>query len=306
MLFKLAKDGLKQISQKKFSSEKDEIQEVIGNEKNLKEIFGLEFVKNEFQLKNLRIDTLAFNQETNSFVIIEYKRERNISVIDQGYSYLSLMLENKADFILEYNEKKNVSLKRNNVDWSQSRVLFLSPEFTNYQKKAANFKDLPIELWVIKRYDDNLIYVDQIIPQATASIGALKKTKQIEDVRKEIKVYSIEDHLKGKPNKIKNTFDTLRNRILEIDGNIIEKPVKFYIGYKLGNRNFIGVHIYKSKIVIHLVGIEKKELKDPQEIVEDIPESYGWGVQSRFSIKPGGDIEYAIFLIKQAYDKLRG
>jgi hypothetical protein len=43
-------------------------------ENNLDSIFGLEFIATEFQLYNLRIDTLAFDNETNSFVIIEYKR----------------------------------------------------------------------------------------------------------------------------------------------------------------------------------------------------------------------------------------
>lgn len=43
-------------------------------ENNLDSIFGLEFIATEFQLHNLRIDTLAFDNETSSFVIIEYKR----------------------------------------------------------------------------------------------------------------------------------------------------------------------------------------------------------------------------------------
>lgn len=74
-------------------------------EANLDELFSLEFVASEFQLNNLRIDTLGFDNETSSFVIIEYKRGSSYSVIDQGFSYLSLLLNNKADFVLAYNEK---------------------------------------------------------------------------------------------------------------------------------------------------------------------------------------------------------
>ena len=43
----------------------------------MEEVFNLKFVASEFQLDNLRIDTLAFNEETNSFVIIEYKKSKN-------------------------------------------------------------------------------------------------------------------------------------------------------------------------------------------------------------------------------------
>jgi hypothetical protein len=64
------------------------------------ELFDLEYVKSEFELHGLRIDTLAFDKESKGFVIIEYKRDRNFSVVDQGMAYLNLMLNNRADFIL--------------------------------------------------------------------------------------------------------------------------------------------------------------------------------------------------------------
>lgn len=69
-LFKNNQNNLSGLAEKEFQLEKD-IQSII--EKNLDKIFGLEFVKSEFSLNNFRIDTVAFNQETHSFFIIEYK-----------------------------------------------------------------------------------------------------------------------------------------------------------------------------------------------------------------------------------------
>ena len=133
-LFKIEPDGrLETIKEYPFKLER-EIQFL--TEINLNSVFRLHFVKSEFTLNNFRIDTLAFDKDSRSFVIIEYKRDKNFSVIDQGYAYLSLMLNNKADFILEYNENSKETLKRNDVDWSQSRVIFISPSFTTYQKEA--------------------------------------------------------------------------------------------------------------------------------------------------------------------------
>jgi len=66
-LYKIDKK-LEYIKEKPFKLEK-EIQEL--TEHNLKLIFGLDFVKSEFALNNFRIDTLAFDYESNSFVIIE-------------------------------------------------------------------------------------------------------------------------------------------------------------------------------------------------------------------------------------------
>jgi hypothetical protein len=48
-------------------------------------------------LHELRIDTFAFDNESKAFVIIEYKKDRNFSVVDQGLAYLNLMLNNKDD-----------------------------------------------------------------------------------------------------------------------------------------------------------------------------------------------------------------
>ena len=96
-----------------FKLEKD-IQKLC--EDNLSLLFGLKVVKSESILQNLRIDTLAFDSKSKSFVVIEYKKDKNFSVIDQGYAYLSLVLNNKADCILEYNESNKVPMKRDDVD----------------------------------------------------------------------------------------------------------------------------------------------------------------------------------------------
>ena len=112
-------------------------------EENTDEFFNLEFVKSELTIKSFRIDTLCYDKTNGSFVIIEYKNTKNYSVIDQGYTYLSLLLNNKSDFILEYNEIKNRNLKRSDVDWTQSKVIFISPHYTDYQKNSVNFKDVP-------------------------------------------------------------------------------------------------------------------------------------------------------------------
>ena len=61
-LYKIEKK-LEYIKEKSFRLEK-EIQEL--TEQNIKTIFGLDFVKSEFLLNNFRIDTLAFDKETNA------------------------------------------------------------------------------------------------------------------------------------------------------------------------------------------------------------------------------------------------
>ncbi|MET3047583.1 hypothetical protein ABXS96_14380, partial [Flavobacterium covae] len=126
-LYQINKNTLNTLKEKPFKLER-EIQNLF--EQNLTLLTGLEFVKSEFSIKGKRIDTLAYDMQSESFIIIEYKRDKNASVVDQGFTYLSLMLENKADFVLTYNETLHKNLHSSTVDWSQTRVVFVSPSFT--------------------------------------------------------------------------------------------------------------------------------------------------------------------------------
>ena len=63
-----------------------EIQKVF--EANLSTIMDFELVKSEFIIKNKRIDTLAFDKQSGAFIIIEYKRDKNMSVVDEALPIL--------------------------------------------------------------------------------------------------------------------------------------------------------------------------------------------------------------------------
>ena len=128
-LYSLKRNNLNPIDIEPFKKER-EIQNLIEN--NTDGIFELEFVSSEFKVGGFRIDTLCFDKENKSFIIIEYKKGKNYSLIDQGYTYLSLLLNHKSDFILEYNENKKNNLKREDIEWSTSKILFISPSFNAY------------------------------------------------------------------------------------------------------------------------------------------------------------------------------
>ncbi|MFL6394178.1 MAG: hypothetical protein ACJ708_05910, partial [Nitrososphaeraceae archaeon] len=91
-IFTITGTKLTEVREQQFPLE-SEIQRL--TEANLHDLFELDFVESEFELHGLRIDTLAFDNESKAFVIIEYKKNRNFSVVDQGMAYLNLMLNNK-------------------------------------------------------------------------------------------------------------------------------------------------------------------------------------------------------------------
>lgn len=300
-LFSIQKGRLRFIEEQPFKLEK-EIQNLC--EDNLTEIFGLELVRSQFTLNNFRIDTLAFDNQSRSFVIIEYKRDRNFSVIDQGYAYLSLMLNNKADFILEYNENSKKSLKRNDVDWSQSKVIFISPSFTDYQREAINFKDLPIELWAIKKYSNQTVnFIRLQTSGATESVKTIsKRSETIKSVSKEIKVYTEDEHLTSTTEEIKELYKKFKAAILNVADGITLKPTKRYIGF-IAKKNVTDIHIQKKTLKIW-INLNKGELDDPKAVARDVSNIGHWGNGDyELQVNDDDNLEYIISLIKQSYKK---
>lgn len=298
-LFKDNKQALSTLKEKPFKLEKD-IQKLF--EQNLELVTNLKLIKSEFTIKSSRIDTLAFDTENKAFVIIEYKRNQNYSVVDQGVSYLNLMLEYKADFIVEYNETQKGNLKRNDVDWSQSKIIFVSPSFTDFQKQSSNFKDLAIELWEIKQFENDVVVINPI--KKSKSAPSIKQVQQndnseISKVVKEIKVYTEEEHLEGKSDDIIELYEVYKNAITNLIPDIDIEPKKLYIAFKK-NKNIVDIVILKNGLKI-FINLKKGELDDPKKIMRDVSEIGHWGNGDYdITVSNTNDLEYIMSLIKQA------
>lgn len=244
--------NLSEIKNQNFSLEK-EIQKI--TEKNLEKIFNLEFIETEFQIWNLRIDTLAFDRENNSFVIIEYKKWSSYSVIDQAMSYLALMLNNKSEFVLKIGEKRQKFISKNDIDWSQSKIIIVADSFNKYQKESINFKDLAIELYECKKFDNNIIVFNEIKARnKTESIKQITnfETKELENITREIKIYNEDDLIKKCNKNILEIYEEIKEFILDLDSEIIFEPKKYYIAFKKNWKNYFDIEILKNSLKIFL------------------------------------------------------
>ena len=297
-LYQINKNKLASLKENPFKLER-EIQTIF--EQNLTLLTGLEFVKSEFSIKGKRIDTLAYDNQSNAFIIIEYKRDKNVSVVDQGFTYLSLMLENKADFVLTYNETLNKNLHSSKVDWSQTRVVFVSPSFTENQRLATNFKDIAIELWEIKRFENDIISINPI--KKTRSAESIKpvtqQSEKIKSVTAEIKVYTEEDHLNGISDEIVELYETYKNAILNLFDDIEVVPKKLYIAFKK-DKNVSDIVLLKKGLKI-FINLKKGQLDDPKGLTKDVSVTGHWGNGDYELIVPDtSNLEYIMSLIKQA------
>lgn len=302
-LYKISNSRLRTVAKSEFKKER-ESQRLI--EANIEEVFGLKFIDTEFQLNNLRVDTLAFDQETNSFVVIEYKKDRSSSVIDQGYSYLALVLNNKADFVLRYNETQKTSLTKSDIDWSATRVIFVAARFTTHQLGSINFQDLPIELWKAQLYEGDLLSLEQQLAdkQAESIKTITKKIAANDSVTKEIHTYSISDLVKDDYPSM-SLYEELSARILELDSNFTESPKKGYISYKLGSKLVIAIVPQRNRLVLELNRTRPEDVDDPRHLVELIPSSleYKGRYISRIFVDDINVINYAVTLVEQVYKR---
>tara|TARA_Y100001970_G_scaffold156790_1_gene191813 strand:+ start:123 stop:1055 length:933 start_codon:yes stop_codon:yes gene_type:complete len=307
-IYKIHDNKLEQIKSESFKLEKD-IQRIIEN--NCEELFNLQFVKSEFTIQNYRIDTLCFNEEDKSFVIIEYKKGNSYSVIDQGYTYLSQMLNNKSDFVLEYNESVNSNLKRDDVDWTQSRVIFISPSFNSYQTDSVNFKDIPFELWEIKRFDNDIISLSQISSNSKESIKEVKNISSEDNkVLDEVEVYDEESVIGKSSDLIKDIYFEIKEKISSWE-DINFRPAKRYITINKGKKVAIYLSFQSNRIKIVITrridfkgnvkdAPIKFDMDDPKKIfvlkVDDRREIYNYSLEDR------KDLDYLISILKQRYD----
>jgi len=299
-LFRLNKTNLNEVEQIPFKLEKD-IQSLV--EGNVESIFNLKFIQTELSVDKYRIDSLCFDEENNSFVIIEYKKGSSYSVIDQGYTYLQLLLNNKSDFLLVLSQHFNKVLRMEDVDWSQSRIIFVSPSFNSYQKDSVNFKDLPFELWEIKRYSNDTVVLNQHRSNSKESIETLNPNttnSTISQVSREVKVYTEERHIEYGSDELKEVYNDVRERILELGSDIEIIPRKEYIGFKRGS-NIVDIEFQKKQLKF-FINMKKGELDDPMNISRDVSNvgHYGNG-DYEIRVNKDSDLDYLMVLIKQSY-----
>lgn len=302
-IFQLRDNNLVEIREESFDLEKT-IQSLI--EKNLDSIFpSLEFVDAQFQIDDLRPDTIAFDSEKNSFVIIEYKNIQNRSLIDQGVSYCQLLYEKKANFVLLYNKKMNKTSDVSDINWDETRVIFISPEYTKYQKRASGFQGLPIELYEIKKYQNNMVSLNRIGHSQTLGSDPAKSTKP----RITLSEYIEEDYLAGKYHNQRLTEETkklwvqLKDAIEDTFDGVEFRQKKIYGGYYLqdGGSSVCTLEALKTRIILNY-STSDMDLIEISEFVEDVSKVGHHGIGNfRSSIETPDDIPRAIPLILKVY-----
>lgn len=299
-LYKINGKVVKRIIAKDLDLERN-LQELF--EENLEEILSIIFLAHEYSTSfGGRIDTLGVDKN-GSPCIIEYKKNQNDNVINQGLSYLRWLLDHRADFeILCQNKKVNIE-----IDWDSPRVICIAESYNKFDLDTADILPINVELLRYRIYDENILYVEPENYQKVriSTSGIVRKSKLgKERVERLQKAYTVSDHLDGISKEATALFQTLREKILALDEAITEEAKAKYIAYKLAT-NFVDIVVKQYGLKIFL-NVKSGKLNDPQKVARDLtkPKLIGhWGNGDyEVKLERQDDLNAVFDLIRQSYD----
>ena len=303
MLFKRTAKKLSEVSQIDFEKEK-EVQTLI--EENLEAVFGLKFLATEFSILNMRFDTVAFDSENNAFIIIEYKKAKNMSLVDQGYSYLHTVLDRKAELVLLFSRVNGERRQIEDFCWDMTRVYFVSPSFSKFQIGATAYANMPFRLFEISKYEDGLFEIKEIENKSSINLPSQDEDSVMRKVSREVKVWTFEDYLgRTRPNEdILEIYSLLDESVANIT-QFEHDYKKVYIAFKHNRENIFDCAFSKTKIKIW-INLKWGELGDlPSDLhVENVSSKghHGNG-DYQFEVSSAAEVEMIVPVIRKAYEK---
>ncbi len=141
----------------------------------------------------------------------------------------------------------------------------------------------------------------QVWPEPKASEVELKKLNSKEATISKT-AYTYQDHKYLQNSPVKEIFLALKEQVLAIDPAVYEDVLKLYIAFK-ADTNFVDV-IFRANGLRLSINLEFSDLQDPQKRAVNIKDKGRWGNgEVSFEVDSKDDIGYAMFLIKQAYDR---
>jgi predicted transport protein len=270
---------------------------------NLEEIFGIKYIKDEHVTdKHGRIETLAID-ESNRPVVIEYKRSKEIGQLTQANRYMTWIRQNPDSF--ELLARKNIKQFNGKIDFINPRIICFAQEYSIDDKCLA--LSLGAELWKYRLYENNtLIILREEEPEQLIKNKAGKTT--IEKIKKELRTpKSIEEHLVGASKTLKDLFNVLNNKIMEISSEIECYTTQAEIIYKTSVM-FACLAVQTRKDCLrYFIRTANDNLNDPKNITEKIPKTHGYGNITRVmyvspdKINKEYTIEDIIDLLSQSY-----
>jgi len=211
-------------------------------ERHIDTFLHVRFVASEYSTGKThagRIDTLGID-ENSCPTIIEYKRNSNANVINQGLFYLDWLMDHKAEFE-QLVHKQFGQEEAEQLDWSAPRLLCIAEDFTRYDIHAIQQINRNIELLRYMFFGDDLLLLDLV------NVVSAKRIDEDEDEGGGPKQYTTQEEYLGKaaPQLIE-LYEAVRDHLTDLGDDVQERILKWYIAYKR-LKNFATIQIQTQK-----------------------------------------------------------
>ena len=290
-LYKVKQGVVKTVYPKEFPDEAA-LQELVDN--NLEDITGVRLIDSQYAIPNGRIDSLGID-ERNVPVVVEYKKKKDPNAIIQGLSYLRWVKDNRRIFELLVKEK----FGKTNINWSSApRLMVIAKAFDPRELSAIDFFAVSVELKKYSYYGDLLSVEDVVMTQKVKP--SKEKCGQDGETNG---VKTVEGLLKKASPGLKEAFYDLRDQIMALGDDAVEKVFGWYCDYRKSS-TFVSVNVKpKKNCLLIYIKMGAKKIEDPNGWASPIPKTYNYGqLNTKFEISKSQQVPYAIQLIKQAYE----
>jgi len=292
-LYRIQSGKVKALPKKAAAIEK-KLQTLI--EHNLETLLAVRFLASEYSTGTKhrgRIDTLGID-ENGCPVIIEYKRNVNENVINQGLFYLDWLMDHQAEFTL-LTQKKYPELT-DAIDWSSPRLVCIAEDFSRYDQYAVEQINRNIDLIRYAFFGDDLLMLEQVTAvtattQQSSSVGTALATKTIGQV------------LESLSGPTKDLYEALRSAILALGDDVQEKVLKYYVAFKR-IKNFACVEVFPSAQQVKVfVKLNPDEVTLETGFTRDVRKIGHFGTGDlEITLRSMADLEKAMPLIVKSYE----
>lgn len=214
-------------------------------EKHLETFLHVRFVASEYSTGKThagRIDTLGLD-ENFCPTIIEYKRNSNANVINQGLFYLDWLMDHRGEFELIV-VKQFGQETADKIDWSAPRLLCIAENFSRYDEHAVQQINRNIELLKYAYYPDHQLLMLDLVNAVVAKTDMDDETS---DEPASAKQYTTQaEHLERADERLKTLFQAVSDQMDDLGEDVQERFLKWYIAYKR-LKNFATVQLQTGK-----------------------------------------------------------
>lgn len=260
-------------------------------ESYLNQFFQCYFLKSFYKIPSGEIDTLAITEDGNP-CIVEYKHKQEDTVLNQIVFYYDWLMQRPTKFEFERIVKENDATKKIDVDWSKIRLICVAKQYSNRDISLIKHLDAEIECYSYTYHEDELdIQLDPIVNQF--------KKQKVYNSKQANKEITLENHRNKADKEGKILLDKLRDEIFKMGDDVKEGYAPNYIKYFV-KTTFLGVHVKRKWLVIQL-RVNEKTFNDPKKFAKNISH-YGFTVSREMKIDSMDKLNYALNLIKQAYE----